>query len=49
MRKKSQQQNEGGKAPDSGSDLGEREEQVTCYASALLLTMTDEACREVEM
>ena len=31
-----------------GLDLGEREEQVACHASALALTMTDEAYREVE-
>ena len=30
-------------------DLGEREEQVVCHASALTLAMTDEARREVEM
>ena len=32
-----------------GFDLGEREEQVVCHASALALAMTDEARREVEM
>ena len=30
-------------------DLGERDEQVTCHASALVLAMTNEACREVEI
>ena len=30
-------------------DLGEREEQVVCHASALALAMTDEARREAEM
>ena len=30
-------------------DLGEREEQVVCHASALALAMTNEACREAEM
>ena len=30
---------------DLGVDLGEREEQVVCHASAL----THEACREAEM
>ena len=34
---------------DLGLDLGEREEQVVCHASALALAMTDEACREAEM
>ena len=34
---------------DSGLDLGEREEQVVCHASALALAMTDEARREAEM
>ena len=34
-----------------GLDLGEREEQVVCHASALALAlaMTDEAHREAEM
>ena len=32
-----------------GLDVGEREEQVVCHASALVLTMTDEARREAEM
>ena len=32
-----------------GLDLGEREEQVVCHASALALAMTDEARREAEM
>ena len=32
-----------------GFDLGEREEQVVCHASALVLAMTDEARREAEM
>ena len=32
-----------------GFDLGEREEQVICHASALALAMTDEARREAEM
>ena len=30
-------------------DLGEREEQVVCHASALALAMTDEARREAEI
>ena len=30
---------------DLGLDLGEREEQVVCHASALALAMTDEARR----
>ena len=34
---------------DLGLDLGEREEQVICHASALALAMTDEARREAEM
>ena len=34
---------------DLGLDLGEREEQVACHASALALVMTDEARREAEM
>ena len=34
---------------DLGLDLGEREEQVVCHASALALAMTDEARREAEM
>ena len=32
-----------------GLDLGEREEQVVCHASALALAMTYEARREAEM
>ena len=32
-----------------GIDLGEREEQVVCHASALVLAMTDEARRGAEM
>ena len=32
-----------------GLDLGEREKQVVCHASALALAMTDEARREVEI
>ena len=32
-----------------GVDLGEREEQVPCHASALALAMTDEALREAVM
>ena len=34
---------------DFGLDLGEREEQVVCHASALALAMTDEARREAVM
>ena len=34
---------------DLGLDLGEREEQVACHASALALAMTDDARREAEM
>ena len=34
---------------DLGLDLGEREEQVVCYASALALAMTDETRRESDM
>ena len=34
---------------DLGLDLGEREEQVVCHASALALAMTDEVRREAEM
>ena len=30
-------------------DLGESEEQVTCHASGLALTIIDEACREAVM
>ena len=32
-----------------GFDLGEKEEQVVCHASALALAMTDEAYPESEM
>ena len=32
-----------------GFDLGEREEQVVCHASALVLAMTEEARQEAEM
>ena len=32
-----------------GLNLGESEEQVACHASALALTMTDEARREAVM
>ena len=31
---------------DLGFDLGERDEQVVCHASALVLAMTDKARRE---
>ena len=34
---------------DLGLDLGEREEQVVCHASALALAMIDETRREAEM
>ena len=34
---------------DFGFDLGEREEQDVCHASALALAMTDEVRREAEM
>ena len=34
---------------DLGLDLGEREEQVACHATALALAMTDEARQEAEM
>ena len=34
---------------DLGLDLGQKEEEVACHASALALGMTDEACREAEM
>ena len=34
---------------DLGLDLGEREEQVACHASALVLAMNDKARREAEM
>ena len=34
---------------DLGLNLGEREEQVACHASALALAKTDEACREAKM
>ena len=30
-------------------DLGEREQQVACYVSVLVLAMTDEARREADM
>ena len=32
-----------------GLDLGKREKQVVCHASALALEMTNEARREAEM
>ena len=34
---------------DLGLDLGEREEQVVCHASALALVMTDEVRQKVKM
>ena len=37
------------KYTDLGLDLGEREEQVACHASALALAITDEVRREEEM
>ena len=37
------------KYTDLELDLGEREEQVACHASALALAMTDETGREAEM
>ena len=37
------------KYTDLELDLGERKEQVACYASALALAMTDEAGREAEI
>ena len=48
MRKKSQRQNKG-ECTDLALDLGEREEQITCHASALALAMTDHARQEAEM
>ena len=45
MKKNSQRQNE----EKSTQILGDREEQVTCHASALVLAMTEAACREAEM
>ena len=35
--------------PDLRLDLGEREEQVVCHASALALAMTDKMRRKAEM
>ena len=37
------------KYTDLGLDLGEKEEQVVCHASALVLAMTNKARREAEM
>ena len=37
------------KYTDLGLDLGERKEQVACYASALALAMTDKTRREAEI
>ena len=34
---------------DLGINLGEKEEQVACHASALTLVITDEACWEAEI
>ena len=34
---------------DLGSYLGKREEQIVCHASALALSITDEARQEAEM
>ena len=34
---------------DLGLELGEREKQIACHASALALAMTDKAHREAEM
>ena len=34
---------------DLGLNLGKREEQVVCHASALALAVTDEARRETEL
>ena len=31
------------------TDLGDREEQVTCHVSVFALEMTDEACQEAEL
>ena len=45
MRKNSRQQCEE-ESKKLGLDLGQREEQVACSASALPLAMTDEACRK---
>ena len=39
----------GRECTDLGLDLGKREEQVVCHASALALAMTDEARREAEI
>ena len=33
---------------DLGLDLSDKEEQVVCHVSALVLAMTDEARREAE-
>ena len=32
-----------------GLDLGEKQKQVACHASALALAMTDEACRKAQI
>ena len=34
---------------DLGTELGDREEQVACHVSALVLAMTDEARREAKI
>ena len=44
MRKKSKRQN-----ANLGMDLGEKDEQVACRASALALAVADEACVEAKM
>ena len=50
MRKKIQPQKKGEREhTDLELDLGEREEQVACHASALASAITDEARREAEM
>ena len=38
-----------GEYTDLELNLGEREDQVACHASALALAMIDEACWEAEM
>ena len=47
--KKGNQQEQRREYTNLGSDLEERVEHVSCHASALALSITDEACLEVDM
>ena len=47
--KKRNQQEQRREYRNLGLDLGERVEHVSCHASSLVLSITNEACREADM